>query len=130
MMGKIIFSIFALLIINSFEGECAKVVKSGIEQLSLNADRESSLWTAIGNNGTQGIHTDRYHKNCENFNVTLRRTCQSSAYLPKCQVEFTRIWMRTVEYFETKFITTTMMSKHDGLEELTGHSLDNLTVGV
>lgn len=32
----------------------AKVVKAGIEQLSLNANRESNLWTAVGNNGTQG----------------------------------------------------------------------------
>ncbi|XP_037028038.1 beta-mannosidase-like [Bradysia coprophila] len=53
MMGRTIFSIFMLTIICSLEVKCAKVVKSGIEQLSLNANRDSRLWTAIGNNGTQ-----------------------------------------------------------------------------
>lgn len=34
--------------------ECATVVKTGIEQVSLNAKRETKLWTAVGTNGTQG----------------------------------------------------------------------------
>lgn len=55
MMGKAIFSIFSLIIICSLQVECSKVVKSGIEQLLLNAKRESGLWTAVGSNGTQGI---------------------------------------------------------------------------
>lgn len=55
-MKRHIIHIFTVLvIIYLYEVKCAKVVKSGIEQLSLNAKRESRLWTAIGSNGTQGI---------------------------------------------------------------------------
>lgn len=43
-----------VVVLYSLEVDCAKVVKFGIEQLSLNAKRESNLWTAAGNNGTQG----------------------------------------------------------------------------
>ncbi len=43
-----------VVVICSWKVDCAKVVKFGIEELSLNAKRESNLWTAVGNNGTQG----------------------------------------------------------------------------
>lgn len=44
-----------VVVLYSWEVECGKVIKSGIVQLSLNAKRESNLWTAVGNNGTEGI---------------------------------------------------------------------------
>lgn len=47
-----------VVIIYSSKSECAKVVKYGIEQLSLNAKRDSKLWFALGNNGTQGTQLD------------------------------------------------------------------------
>lgn len=55
MKKSIVHLFFVLLIIYAYEVGCAKVVKAGIEQINLNADRESRLWTAVGNNGTQGI---------------------------------------------------------------------------
>ncbi|KAJ6635884.1 Beta-mannosidase, partial [Pseudolycoriella hygida] len=53
MKGNFIRLVLLLTISYVFEVKCAKVIKSGIEQLNLNANRESRLWTAIGSNGTQ-----------------------------------------------------------------------------
>lgn len=46
-----------LVILYSWKVDCAKVVKFGMEQLSLNAKRESNLWSAVGNNGTLGTES-------------------------------------------------------------------------
>jgi len=54
MKGNIIHLFFMVVIFYHQEVKCAKVVKSGIEEIPLNANRESRLWTAAGNNGTQG----------------------------------------------------------------------------
>lgn len=54
MHRKIIFSIFVVIFEILFQVKCATVILSGIEQLSLNAKRESKVWTAIGSNGTEG----------------------------------------------------------------------------
>lgn len=58
-----VYVVFVAVIFCLSGVECAKVVKSGIEQLSLNAKRESVIWTAMGNNGTQGtkLKTDIIH---------------------------------------------------------------------
>lgn len=56
MKRRMILSFFVLVTI-LHDVKSAKVVKSGIEQFDLNAKRESRQWTAIGNNGTQGIQT-------------------------------------------------------------------------
>ncbi len=50
--------IFALIFITLSQVQSAKVVKLGIEQLSLNAKRVDELWTATGNNGTRGMYSE------------------------------------------------------------------------
>lgn len=55
MKANKLFSIFTLAIIYLSQVDSAKVVLSGIEQLTLNAKREDRVWYATGTNGTQGM---------------------------------------------------------------------------
>lgn len=61
--------------------ECATVIKSGIEQLSLNAKRNSQVWTASGTNGTQGenrllIYSHLLTLNVDDVLFSIRCACR------------------------------------------------------